>query len=56
MAYWRIKKDINPLAIAPTLQYSNTPNLIEIQSPQYGLPSFGVQIHKIIIDPCHVSF
>jgi hypothetical protein len=42
MEYWSIeKKDINPLAITPSLQYSNTPKLIEIKSPQNGLPSFG---------------
>ena len=32
MEYWSIEKnDIKPLAITPTLQCSNTPNLIEIQ-------------------------
>ena len=33
MEYWKVeKKDINPLAITPTLQYSNTPKLCEIES------------------------
>ncbi len=33
MDYWSVeKKDINPFVIAPTLQYSNTPILIEIES------------------------
>jgi hypothetical protein len=41
MEYWSIeKKDIKPLSITPTLQYSNTPKLIKIESPHYGLPSF----------------
>ena len=32
MEYWSIEKnDVKPLAITPTLHYSNTPNLIEIQ-------------------------
>ena len=32
MEYWSIEKtDIKPLAITPTLHYSNTPNSIEIQ-------------------------
>jgi len=43
MEYWSVeKKDINPLAITPTLQYSNTPKLIEIESYHDGLPSFGL--------------
>jgi hypothetical protein len=40
MEYWSVeKKDVNPLAITPTLQYSNTPKLIEIESSHDGLPS-----------------
>ncbi len=36
MEYWSVeKKDINPLAITPTLQYSNAPILIEIESSHY---------------------
>jgi hypothetical protein len=32
LEYWSIEKtDIKPLAITPTLHYSNTPNSIEIQ-------------------------
>jgi len=43
MEYWGVeKKDINPLAITPTLQYSNTPKLIEIESFHDRLPSFGL--------------
>jgi hypothetical protein len=43
MEYWRVgKKDVNPLAITPTLQYSNTPNLMEIESSDDGLASFGL--------------
>jgi len=37
-----LKKDINPFVITPTLQYSNTPKLIEIKSYYNGLPSFGL--------------
>ncbi len=33
MEYWSVeKKDIHPLAITPTLQYSNAPKLIGIES------------------------
>ena len=43
MEYWSIeKKDINPLAITPTLQYSNTPKLIEIKSPQKWIAFYWV--------------
>jgi hypothetical protein len=43
MEYWSVKKKyINPLLITPTLQYSNTPKLIEIESYHDGLPSFGL--------------
>jgi hypothetical protein len=43
MEYWSVdKKDIHPLAITPTLQYSNTPKLIEIEGSHDRLPSFGV--------------
>jgi len=42
MEYWSVeKKDVNPFVITPTLQYSNPPKLIEIESYQDGLPSFG---------------
>jgi len=34
MEYWSVeKKDLNPLAITPTLQHSNTPKLIELKVP-----------------------
>jgi hypothetical protein len=40
---WSVeKKDINPLVIAPILQHSNTPKLIEIESCHDELPSFGL--------------
>jgi hypothetical protein len=43
MEYWSIeKKDIMPLAIAPTLQYCNTPKLFEIKIFQQRLPCFGL--------------
>jgi len=43
MEYWSVeKKDINPLAITPTLQYSNTPKLIETESSHLGLLSIGL--------------
>jgi len=43
MEYWSVeKKDVNPLAITPTLQYSNTPKFMEIESFYDGLPSFGL--------------
>jgi hypothetical protein len=42
MEYWSVeKKDLNPLTIAPTLHYSNTPKLIEIESSHDRSPSFG---------------
>jgi hypothetical protein len=45
LEYWSVdKKGINPLTITPTLQYSNTPKLIEIETSHYGLPSFGIGI------------
>ena len=45
--YWSAaKKDANPLAITPTLQYSNAPKLIEIESSPHGLPPFGLFIRK----------
>jgi hypothetical protein len=37
-----LKKDINPLAITPALQYSNAPELIEIENSHDGLASFGL--------------
>jgi hypothetical protein len=43
MEYWSVeKKGTNPLAITPTLQYSNTPKLIEFESSHDRLPSFGL--------------
>jgi len=43
MEYWSVdKKGINPLTITPTLQYSNTPKLIQIETCHDGLPSFGL--------------
>ena len=43
MEYWSVeKRDINPFVITPTLQYSNSPKLIEIESYYDGLPSFGL--------------
>ena len=43
MDYWSVeKKDVNPLAITPTLQYSNNPNLMEIESSHDGLHTFGL--------------
>jgi hypothetical protein len=42
MEYWSVeKRDINPFVITPTLQDSNTPKLIKIESYHDGLPSFG---------------
>jgi len=52
MEYWSVEKnDINPFAITPTLQYSNTPNLIEIESSHDGLTSFGLNIRFFIPTP-----
>jgi hypothetical protein len=49
MDYWSVeKKDINLLAITPTLQYSNTPKLMEIESSHDRLSSFGVLIRNSI--------
>jgi hypothetical protein len=43
MEYWSVeKKDSNPLAVTPTLQYSNAPNLIGIESSYDGLLCFGL--------------
>jgi hypothetical protein len=43
MEYWSVdKKGINPLTITPTLQYSKTPKLIEIETSHYRLPPFGL--------------
>jgi hypothetical protein len=43
MEYWRVEKRyITPFVITPTLQYSNTPKLIEIESYRDRLPSFGL--------------
>jgi hypothetical protein len=37
MEYWSVeKKDVNPLAINPTLLYPNTPKLIEIESSRFS--------------------
>jgi hypothetical protein len=38
------KKDINLIAITPTLHSSNTPKLAEIERFQEGIPSFGLWI------------
>ena len=41
MEYWSVdKKGINPPTITPTLQYSNTRKLIQIETSHDGLPSF----------------
>jgi hypothetical protein len=49
MEYWSVeKKDINPFVITPTLQYSNTPKLIEIECSHNGLPYFGLYIRNFI--------
>jgi hypothetical protein len=41
MEYWSVeKKDINPLAVTPTLQNSNNPKLTEFESSHNGSPSF----------------
>ena len=43
MEYWSVeKKDIHHLVITPTLQYSNTPKLIEIESSHDGLLFLGL--------------
>ena len=48
MEYWSAdKKAINPLTITPTLQYSNTPKLIQIETSHDGLPSFGLWIRNL---------
>ena len=45
MEYWSVekKKDINPITITPTLQYSNTPKLVEVERFQDRLPSMGLK-------------
>jgi len=43
LEYWSIgEKDIKPLAITPSLQYSNTPKLIENKIFQEILPCFDL--------------
>ncbi len=42
MEYWGDKKEVNSYATIPTLQYSNTPKRIEIESSHDGLSSFGL--------------
>jgi hypothetical protein len=43
MEYWSAgKKDVNPLAIIPILQNSNTPKFIKNESAHDGLLSFGL--------------
>jgi hypothetical protein len=43
MEYWSVDKEaINPYTITPTLQYSNTPKLIGIETSHDGLSSFGL--------------
>ena len=43
MEYWSVeKKDITHFVITPTLQYSNTPKLIEIESHHDELPYLGL--------------
>ena len=47
MEYWgAAKKDVSPSAITPTLQFSNTPKLIEINSAHHGLPPLGISIRN----------
>jgi hypothetical protein len=48
MGYWSIeKKDIKPLAITPTLHYSNTPKLIEIAIFNKGYLGFVYRTVKL---------
>jgi len=47
MEYWSIeKKDIKPLAITPSLHYSNTPKLIENKIFEEILPCF---VYRLVI-------
>ena len=47
MEYWSVdKKSINPLAVTSTLQYSNTPKLIQIETSHDGLPSFELYVRN----------
>jgi hypothetical protein len=41
-----LKKNINPLVITPTLQYSNTPKLIENDSSHDGYLLLGYRSEK----------
>ena len=42
MEYWSVeKKDVNPIAITPTLQYSNTPKLVELKNTDTGYRLWG---------------
>jgi len=58
MEYWSVEKNINPLVITPTLQYSITPRLTEIESTHDGSPSFGLSIRYLLIGftPAHPLF
>ena len=43
MESWSVeKKDVNPIVITPTRQYSNILKLIDIESPHDKLPSFDL--------------
>jgi hypothetical protein len=43
LEYWSVeKKDINPLVIAPILQYSNTPKLLKNESYHVEFLSFAL--------------
>jgi len=49
MEHWSVeKKDIKPLAIIPTLQYSNAPNFIYWIG---GILGLGLQINACELDP-----
>jgi len=54
MEYWSVeKKDIKPLAITPTLQYSNAPNFIYWIG---GILGLGLQINACEFGPADLYF
>ena len=54
MEYWSVeKKDIKPLAITPTLQYSNAPNFIYWVR---GILGLGLQINTCEFGPADLYF
>ena len=49
MEYWSVEKDlVDPIAISPTLQCSNTPKLVELKDSRMGCFFLGYCSEKIL--------